>query len=39
MLTRFVRTQLIIFTIVSIVGVSVMIFAYMKVPTLLVSAA
>lgn len=35
MLTRFVRTQLIIFTIASIVGVSVMIFAYMKVPTLL----
>ena len=35
MLTRFVRTQLIIFTIASIVGVSVMLFAYMQVPTLL----
>ena len=35
MLTRFVRTQLIIFTIASIVGVAVMIFAYMQVPTLL----
>lgn len=35
MLTRFVRTQLIIFTIASIVGVVVMLFAYMQVPTLL----
>jgi virulence factor Mce-like protein len=35
MLTRFVRNQLIIFTIASIVGVSVMVFAYMKVPALL----
>lgn len=35
MLTRFVRTQLIIFTIASIVGVGVMVVAYMKVPTLL----
>jgi virulence factor Mce-like protein len=35
MLTRFVRNQLIIFTIASIVGVAVMIFAYMQVPTLL----
>lgn len=35
MLTRFVRNQLIIFTIASIVGVSVMLFAYMQVPTLL----
>ena len=35
MLTRFVRTQLIIFTIASIVGVAVMLFAYMQVPTLL----
>ena len=35
MLTRFVRTQLIIFTIASIVGVGVMLFAYMQVPTLL----
>lgn len=35
MLTRFVRNQLIIFTIASIVGVMVMLFAYMQVPTLL----
>ena len=35
MLTRFVRIQLIIFTIASIVGVAVMVFAYMQVPTLL----
>jgi virulence factor Mce-like protein len=35
MLTRFARNQLIIFTIASIVGVAVMIFAYMHVPTLL----
>jgi virulence factor Mce-like protein len=35
MLTRFVRNQLIIFTIASIVGVGVMLFAYMQVPTLL----
>src|SRR6478752_7201548 len=35
MLTRFVRTQLIIFTIASIIGVAVMVFAYMQVPTLL----
>ena len=35
MLTRFVRNQLIIFTIASIVGVAVMLFAYMQVPTLL----
>ncbi len=35
MLTRFVRTQLIIFTIASIVGVTVMLFAYIQVPTLL----
>ncbi|WP_197374990.1 MCE family protein [Mycolicibacterium baixiangningiae] len=35
MLTRFVRTQLVLFTIASIVGVGVMVFAYMKVPTLL----
>ncbi|MCK0176620.1 MULTISPECIES: MCE family protein [Mycobacteriaceae] len=35
MLTRFVRTQLIIFTIASIVGVGVMAFVYMQVPTLL----
>lgn len=35
MLTRFVRTQLILFTIASIVGVTVMIFGYMQLPTLL----
>jgi phospholipid/cholesterol/gamma-HCH transport system substrate-binding protein len=35
MLTRFVRNQLIIFTIASIVGVSVMLFSYMQLPTLL----
>lgn len=35
MLTRFVRNQLIIFSIASIVGVGVMLFAYMQVPTLL----
>ena len=35
MLTRFVRTQLIIFTIASIVGVAVMAFAYMQIPMLL----
>lgn len=35
MLTRFVRNQLIIFTIASIVGVTVMLFAYMQLPTLL----
>jgi phospholipid/cholesterol/gamma-HCH transport system substrate-binding protein len=35
MLTRFVRNQLIIFTIASIVGVAVMIFTYMQLPTLL----
>lgn len=35
MLTRFVRTQLIIFTIASIIGVAVMAFAYMQIPTLL----
>ncbi len=34
-MTRFVRTQLIIFTIASIIGVAVMVFAYMQVPTLL----
>src|SRR6478735_1267567 len=35
MLTRFVRNQLIIFTIASIIGVAVMLFAYMQVPTML----
>ncbi|WP_299561602.1 MCE family protein [uncultured Mycolicibacterium sp.] len=35
MLTRFVRNQLIIFTIASVVGVAVMVFTYMQVPMLL----
>ena len=35
MLTRFVRAQLIVFTIVSVVGVAVMLFAYMQIPTLM----
>lgn len=35
MLTRFVRTQLIIFTVASIVGVAIMLFAYIQIPTLL----
>ena len=35
MLTRFVRIQLVVFTIASIVGVLVMAFAYMQVPTFL----
>ncbi len=39
MLTRFIRIQLAIFTIVSIIGVAVMAFTYIQVPTLLGSAA
>ena len=35
MLTRFVRIQLMIFTIASIVGMLAMVFVYMQVPTLL----
>ncbi|WP_319435703.1 MlaD family protein [Mycobacterium sp. RTGN5] len=35
MLTRFVRIQLIIFTIASVIGAGAMIFTYMQVPTLL----
>lgn len=35
MLTRLIRTQLIIFTIASIVGLSVMVVEYLQVPTLL----
>ncbi|WP_179476095.1 MCE family protein [Mycolicibacterium vinylchloridicum] len=35
MLTRFVRIQLIVFTIASIVGILIMTFVYMQVPTLL----
>jgi virulence factor Mce-like protein len=34
-LTRFVRNQLIIFTIAAVVGVAVMLYTYMQVPTLL----
>jgi phospholipid/cholesterol/gamma-HCH transport system substrate-binding protein len=35
MLSRFVRIQLVMFTIASVIGVLVMVFAYMQVPTLL----
>ncbi|WP_319432187.1 MlaD family protein [Mycobacterium sp. RTGN5] len=35
MLTRFVRIQLIIFTIATIVGISAMLFGYLQIPTLL----
>jgi virulence factor Mce-like protein len=35
MLTRFVRIQLTIFTVASVIGVAVMVFEYMQVPTLL----
>ena len=35
MLTRFVRIQLAIFTIASVIGVLVMVFTYMQAPTLL----
>jgi len=35
MLTRFVRTQLVIFTIASIVGILAMVLVYMQAPTLL----
>ncbi|HET6736205.1 MAG TPA: mammalian cell entry protein, partial [Mycobacterium sp.] len=35
MLTRFVRNQLIIFTVASVIGIAVMVFGYMQVPTLL----
>src|SRR5580698_9633110 len=35
MLTRFVRVQLAIFAILSIVGVSTMVFKYIQVPMLL----
>jgi virulence factor Mce-like protein len=35
MLTRFIKTQLIIFTIASIVGVTVMLLVYIQAPTLL----
>ena len=35
MLTRFVRTQLILFVIASMIGIGVMVFNYMQVPMLL----
>ena len=35
MLTRFVKTQLIIFTIASVIGVSAMVFVYLQAPVLL----
>src|SRR4051812_47678927 len=35
MLTRFVRIQLTIFTIASVIGITTMVFHYMQVPTLL----
>ncbi len=35
MLTRFVRTQLVIFTIASIIGITAMVTVYMQLPTLL----
>ena len=35
MITRFVRNQLIIFTIAAVVGIGVMVFRYVQVPTLL----
>jgi virulence factor Mce-like protein len=35
MLTRFIKIQLAIFTVVSIIGVAVMAFTYVQVPTLL----
>lgn len=35
MLTRFVRNQLIIFTIASVIGVGTMIFVYLQAPVLL----
>jgi phospholipid/cholesterol/gamma-HCH transport system substrate-binding protein len=35
MLTRFVRIQLVIFTIASVVGMAAMIFGYLQAPTLL----
>ena len=33
MLTRFVRTQLVVFTIASVIGLTAMVFGYMQVPT------
>lgn len=35
MLTRFVRVQLIVFTVVSVIGMTVMLLVYMQVPTLI----
>jgi virulence factor Mce-like protein len=33
MLSRFVRSQLIVFTVASVIGVAVMVFGYLQVPT------
>lgn len=33
MLTRFVRTQLIVFTVASVIGMTAMVFGYLQVPT------
>ena len=35
MLTRFIRTQLVIFTIAAIVGIAVVVVGYLQAPTLL----
>ncbi|CAN3127584.1 MCE family protein [Mycobacterium sp. smrl_JER01] len=35
MLTRFIRTQLIIFSIASVIGIGTMVFVYLQAPTLL----
>ena len=35
MLTRFVRTQLIIFSIASVMGLGAMVFVYLQAPMLL----
>ena len=35
MLTRLVRTQLIVFTVLSVLGITVMMFNYMHIPTML----
>jgi phospholipid/cholesterol/gamma-HCH transport system substrate-binding protein len=35
MLTRLVRTQLVIFTVVGVIGIAVMVLGYMQVPTML----
>lgn len=35
MLTRFVRIQLILFLVASVIGVGAMLFGYMQLPTML----